>query len=94
MTLDPQTLRNHPELAALDLLENTIETVFVALCAVHPTLQHELRHDPQPPLEHIADQIYERAAALLAVLDRYRLLLHGPHGPDPCTALLDLDDIF
>jgi hypothetical protein len=37
---------------------------------------------------------YERAAALLAALDRYRLLLHGPRGPDPCGALLDLDDIF
>jgi hypothetical protein len=94
MTLDPRTLRNHPELAALDLLENAIETTFVALCAVHPALEHALSQDPLPPLECLADQIHERAAALLAALDRYRLLLHGPAGPDHCGGSLDLLTIF
>lgn len=94
MNLDPQTPRHHPELAVLDVLENAIETAFVALCAVHPALEHDLSPDPQPPLECLADQIHHRAAALLAALDRYRLLLHGPGGPDPCTTALDLNDSF
>jgi hypothetical protein len=92
--LDPHTLRRHPELATLDLLENVIETTFVALCAAHPGLEHELCVDPQPPLEYLADQIHHCAATLLAALDRYRLMLHGPGDPDPNGGLLDLDTIF
>lgn len=76
MILDSLILRKHPELAILDLCAQAAQTAVVALCAVHPAIEHVLRNDPQPPLERLADDVVEHAYALLDALDRYRPLLH------------------
>jgi hypothetical protein len=87
--LDSEILRKHPELAILDLLAQAAETAILALCAVHPAIEHELRDDPAPPPEHLADLIVEQASALLDALDRYRPLLHDY---DPLRSRSAIDD--
>lgn len=89
MILDSLILRKHPELAILELFAQTAETAILALCAVHPAIEHVLRNDPQPPLERLADGIVEHAYALLDALDRYRSLLHES---DPLRSRTALDD--
>jgi hypothetical protein len=76
MSLDPETLRHNPQLAAIDLLVQTAETAIVALCAAHPAIEHKLRHDPHPPIECLADHVVHQAMKLLDALDRYQILLH------------------
>ena len=75
MMLDPPRLRRNPQLAALDLLIEATETASVALCAAHPAVEHPPNGDPQPPLEHLANTVLERASALLDAIDRYHALL-------------------
>jgi hypothetical protein len=87
--LDSEILRKHPELAILDLCAQAAETAIVALCAVHPAIEHELRDDPEPPLQRLADLIVEHASAMLDALDRYRPL---PHDPDPLRSRSAIDD--
>ena len=76
MTLPPRVLRRWPELAALDSLHHVAETAIVALCAAHPLIESAHRHDPQPPLERLADHLVDHAMLMLDALDRYRALLH------------------
>lgn len=75
MTLSAPILRRSPQLAAVDLLRQTIETTLVALCAAHPRIEHVLKADPQPSLDRLADHIVNQAMLLLDVLDRYCHLL-------------------
>ena len=75
MTLDAQSLRINPQRAALDLLVHAAETAIVALCAAHPALEQPVPTDPQPSLDHRADQVVQCARLTLAALDRYRDLL-------------------
>ncbi len=74
-SLDPQTLRHSPQLAALDLLANVAEVTLVTLCAAHTAIEHELRHDPELPIERLADHIVHRVTQMLDTVGRYRLLL-------------------
>jgi hypothetical protein len=90
MTLDASSLRLNPQLAALDLLVHATETAIVALCAAHPAIQYALRHNPEPPIEHLADHVVEQALATLNALDRYRVLLDDLQRLD--TGSLDDDD--
>jgi len=76
MTLEPETLRRSPQLAALAILREAAETAIVALCAAHPTIEHALRNDPLPSLDRLADHVVDHAMLMLDALDRYRLLLH------------------
>lgn len=91
MSVDPNTLRHSPQLAALELLAEAAETAIVALCAAHPALEHELGDDPQPAIEQLADQVIDQAFHALDALDRYRHLLRIlPHEP---VFDFDTDDI-
>jgi len=89
VTLDPNTLRHSPQLAALELLAEAAETAIVALCAAHPALEHELGDDPQPAIEQLADQVVDYAFHALDALGRYQALLRVL----PREAILDPDDI-
>ncbi len=75
MTLDPKLLRRRPQLAAVELLTQALETTLVALCAAHPLIERDLkaRTKPVPPTDYLADRAAERAIDLLDALDRYRL---------------------
>lgn len=75
MRIDPQSLRESPQLAALELLVQAAETATIALCAAHPSIEHDLRHFPEPPIERLADHLIDRATVMLDALDRYRRLL-------------------
>jgi hypothetical protein len=73
--LCPEALRTTPQLAALDLLVNTLEVAIVSLCAAHPSIEYE----PTPsglPIDRLADRIVDTAMVTLEAVDRYRRLLH------------------
>ena len=80
-TLCPALLRREPQLGPLDILTHATEIAIVALCASHPRVEHEL-DDGASPGDVTADRIIDRAMALLAAVDRYRLLLHDPRALD------------
>jgi hypothetical protein len=85
-TLCPSLLRLKPQLGALDMLAHATEIAIIVLCAAHPRVEHEL-DDTALPGDVTADNIVDRAMALLEAVDRYRLLLHDPRALDPPTAL-------
>jgi hypothetical protein len=93
VTLDASSLRDHPQLAALDLLVHATETAIVALCAAHPGIEHALRVIPEPAIDHLADRVVERALATLDALARYRVLLDDIQRLD-AISLDDQDDDF
>jgi len=76
-TLCPDLLRRVPQLGALDMLTHSAEIAIIALCASHPSVEHEL-DDSALPGDVTADRVIDRAIALLEAVDRYRLLLHDP----------------
>jgi|KBSMisStaDraftv2_1062788.scaffolds.fasta_scaffold58924_3 hypothetical protein len=93
MMLGPQLLRESPQLAALELLIQAADTTVVALCAVHRGLEHELRPDPQPVVDRLADRLVDRIACMRDGIHRYcralddlqrlrRLSLDDDHDPD------------
>jgi hypothetical protein len=67
--LDPKRLRDNPQLAAIELLIQAADTTVVALCAAHPGLEHDLRPDPEPVLDRLADRL----------IDRITCMRHGIH---------------
>jgi hypothetical protein len=93
VTLDASSLRNDPQLAAVELLVHATETAIVALCAAHPGIEHALRRVPEPAIDHLADQVVESALATLDALERYRRLLHDIQRLD-AISLEDQDDDF
>lgn len=83
-TLCPSLLRLKPQLGPLDMLTHATEIAIIALCASHPCVEHEM-DDTALPGDVTADNVIDRAMALLEAVDRYRLLLHDPRalGPPP-----------
>jgi len=71
MMLGPELLRASPQLAALELLIQAADTTVVALCAAHPGLEHELRPDPQPVVDRLADRLVDRISCMRDGIDRY-----------------------
>jgi hypothetical protein len=76
MTLDPKTLRQSPQLAALSVLDEAAHTAILAILAAHPAIEHVLTQDPQDPLERLADHVVDHLMLTLDALDHYRRLLH------------------
>jgi hypothetical protein len=76
--LDVKSLRDNPQLAAVELLIQAADTTVVALCAAHPGLEHDLRPDPEPIVDRLADRL----------VDRITCMRHGIH--QYCRSLDDL----
>ena len=78
----PSQLMQDPELAALEILDSTIQQVIYALFAAHPQLVSggSLEHEPSVPAEAwLADAIYNQGIALQHAIDRYREALARRH---------------
>jgi hypothetical protein len=71
MRLDPDLLRESPQLAALELLIQAADTTVVALCAAHPGLEHELRPDPEPVVDRLADRLVDRISCMRDGIHQY-----------------------
>ena len=79
MMLDVKALRESPQLAALELLIQAADTTVVALCAAHPGLQHDLRPDPQPVLDRLADRLVDRITRMRDGIQQYCRILNDLH---------------
>jgi len=64
MMLDPELLRESPQLAALALLIQAADTTVVALCAAHPGLEHDLMPDPEPVVDRLAIRLVDRISCV------------------------------
>lgn len=71
-SLDLRLLAAAPELATLALLESALTVCTKALLAEHPTLNHELRPDPEPLSLREARRLIAAAHRFRCVLARYR----------------------
>lgn len=92
MILDPQTLRHNPQLAAIELLLHAAETAIIAVCAAHPNIEHDLRNDPELPIDKLAEDLVDQASHMLDALGYYRQLLHQLHQLN--TGRLPEDDLI
>lgn len=70
--LDLRLLAAAPELATLALLDSALTVCTTALLAEHPTLNHDLRPDPQPPSLREARRLLAAAHRFRGVVARYR----------------------
>jgi hypothetical protein len=70
--LDLRLLVAAPELATLALLETALSVCTAALLAEHPTLDHDLRPDPEPPSLREARRLIAAARRLRGTVARYR----------------------
>jgi hypothetical protein len=70
--LEPRLLAAAPELASLALLESALTVCTSALRAEHPTLDHDLRPDPEPPSLREARRLIAAAYRLHSTVARYR----------------------
>jgi hypothetical protein len=70
--LDRRLLAAAPELAALALLDSALGICTTALLAEHPTLDHDLRPDPEPPSLREARRLLAAAQRLRCTVARYR----------------------
>lgn len=70
--LDLRLLAAAPELATLALLESALTVCTTALLAEHPTLNHDLRPEPEPPSLREARRLLAAAHRLRCVVPRYR----------------------
>lgn len=71
MMLDPELLRQSPQLAAIELLIQAADTTVVALCAAHPGLEHDLRPDPEPIVDRLADRLVDRISCMRDGIHQY-----------------------
>ena len=90
MRLDPELLRESPQLAAIELLIQAADTTVVALCAAHTGLEHNLRPDPEPVIDRLADRLVDRITCMRDGIQQYRRALHDLQRPRRCP--LDDDD--
>ena len=70
--LERRLLAAAPELATLALLDTALDVCTSALLAEHPTLDHDLRHDPEPPSLREARRLIAAALRFRRTLVRYR----------------------
>jgi hypothetical protein len=70
--LEPRVLAAAPELATLALLESALTVCTTALRAEHPTLDHDLRPDPEPPSLREARRLIAAAHRFRGTVARYR----------------------
>lgn len=70
--LDHRLLAAAPELATLALLETALTVCTTALLAEHPTLDHDLRTEPEPPSLREARRLITVAHRLRDAVARYR----------------------
>ena len=70
--LDRRLLAAAPELATLALLDMALDVCTTALLAEHPTLDHDLRHDPEPLSLREARRLIAAAHRLRCTVAHYR----------------------
>jgi hypothetical protein len=70
--LEPRVLVAAPELATLALLDSALTVCTTALLAEHPTLEHELRPQPEPPSLREARRLLAAARRFRRTIARYR----------------------
>lgn len=70
--LDCRLLAAAPELATLALLESALTVCSTALLAEHPTLDHDLQPDPEPPSLREARRLLAAAHRFRCTIVRYR----------------------
>jgi hypothetical protein len=70
--LEPRVLVAAPELATLMLLDSALRVCASALRAEHPTLDHQLRPDPEPLSLREARRLVAAAHRLRRAVARYR----------------------
>lgn len=70
--LEPRLLAAAPELALLALLDSALAICTSALIAEHPTLEHDLRPDPEPPSLREARRLIAAAQRFRCTVDGYR----------------------
>lgn len=70
--LERRLLAAAPELATLALLDSALGVCTTALLAEHPTLDHDLRPDPEPPSLREARRLIAAAHRLRCTVARYR----------------------
>jgi hypothetical protein len=70
--LDHRLLAAAPELATLALLETALTVCTAALLAEHPTLEHDLRPDPEPSSLREARRLVAAANRFRCTVARYR----------------------
>lgn len=81
--LELRVIAAAPELATLALLDSALCVCATALRAEHPTLDHDLRPDPEPPSLREARRLLAAAHRLRATLDRYRTTVIDSIAPQP-----------
>ncbi len=72
LPLDHRLLAAAPELATLALLEAALTVCTAALLAEHPTLDHDLRPDPEPSSLREARRLIAAANRCRGTIARYR----------------------
>lgn len=70
--VERRLLRAAPELATLALLDTALTVCSSALLAEHPTLDHDLRPDPEPPSLREARRMLAAARRFRSTITRYR----------------------
>jgi hypothetical protein len=70
--VERRLLRAAPELATLALLDTALNVCTTALLAEHPTLDHDLRPDPEPLSLREARRLIAAAHRLRCTVARYR----------------------
>ena len=70
--LERRLLAAAPELATLALLDAALDVCTTALLAEHPTLDHDLRPDPEPLSLREARRLIAAAHRLRCAVTRYR----------------------
>ena len=70
--LERRLLAAAPELATLALLDTALDVCTSALLAEHPTLDHDLRPDPEPLSLREARRLIAAAHRLRCTVARYR----------------------
>ena len=87
--IDRRLLAAAPELASLALLDTALAICTTALLAEHPTLDHDLRPDPEPPSLREARRLLAAVQRFRCTVARYRsavidsLATHRHHDADP-----------